>query len=116
MAANTPIRVRPSAICTGVFARLVNIELAPMPTKKMTIMPSRLHRSASQPAGMAQTPSPTKAGVAVRDEFPVAHPPFTGESQRRYRGKDENEKVIQEMANVEERNLTWLRCIARALA
>ena len=36
----------------------------PMPIKKITIMPERLHRSASQPAGMAPAAKATKPGVA----------------------------------------------------
>ena len=35
-----------------------------MPRKKITIIPSRLHLSASQPAGIAATPKAMKPGVA----------------------------------------------------
>ena len=35
-----------------------------MPTKNTLIMPSRLHLSASQPAGSANTPNAKKPGVA----------------------------------------------------
>ena len=54
----------PMAISSGVPASAVSIEVAPMPMKKITIMPSRLHLSASQPAGMANTPKAMKPGVA----------------------------------------------------
>ena len=48
----------------GESASAVAIEPAPMPTKKTTIMPSRLHLSAIHPAGIAQIPKATKPGVA----------------------------------------------------
>ncbi len=47
----------PSSI--GVLAIAVSKVLSPMPRKKIVIMPSRLHLSASQPAGIAQTPKAT---------------------------------------------------------
>ena len=64
MAANTPTTNRPSAISNGVRAKAVAIEAMPMPTKNTLIMPSRLHLSASQPAGSANTPKAKKPGVA----------------------------------------------------
>ena len=64
MAANRPMMVSPAPICKGVPAKVVIAELAPMPRKKTTIMPSRLHLSASHPAGMAPTPKATKPGAA----------------------------------------------------
>ena len=64
MAANTPIANSPAAISIGESASAVAIELAPMPMKKMIIMPSRLHLSAIHPAGIAQIPNATNPGVA----------------------------------------------------
>ena len=54
----------PTAMPMGVSASAVAMELAPMPVKKTTIMASRLHLSAIQPAGMAQIPKATNPGVA----------------------------------------------------
>ena len=51
MAANTPIAKSPMPICSGVRAKPVAIAARPMPVKNATIMPSRLHLSAIQPAG-----------------------------------------------------------------
>ena len=48
----------------GESASAVAIELAPMPMKKMIIIPSRLHLSAIHPAGIAQIPNATNPGVA----------------------------------------------------
>ena len=59
-----PIASRPAPICQGVAAKLVAIAVRPMPMKKTHIMPSRLHLSASQPAGRAQTPKAKNPGVA----------------------------------------------------
>jgi hypothetical protein len=47
-----------------VVAKPARIEAAPMPVKNTIIMPSRLHLSASQPAGTAPRPNITKQGVA----------------------------------------------------
>ena len=64
MAANTPTTNRPMPISSGVRANAVAIEATPMPMKNTLIMPSRLHLSASQPAGSANTPKAKKPGVA----------------------------------------------------
>ena len=55
---------RPMAISKGVRANAVAIEARPMPKKNTLIMPSRLHLSASQPAGSANRPNAKKPGVA----------------------------------------------------
>ena len=64
MAANTPTTNRPRPISKGVRAKAVAIEARPMPMKNTLIMPSRLHLSASQPAGSANRPKARKPGVA----------------------------------------------------
>ena len=57
MAPNTPISVSPSPIWKVEPASPVSIEAAPMPVKNTTIMPRRLQRSASQPAGSEHAPN-----------------------------------------------------------
>ena len=52
------------AISVLLRARPVRIEATPIPIKKIAIMPERLQRSPSQPAGMAPTAKATKPGVA----------------------------------------------------
>ena len=64
MAANTPTTNSPIPTSKGVRAKAVAMEARPMPTKNTLIMPSRLHLSASQPAGSANTPKAKKPGVA----------------------------------------------------
>ena len=56
MAANRPIMVSPAKIVPGPPASPVTTAPAPMPKKKITIMPTWLQRSPSQPAGNAATP------------------------------------------------------------
>ncbi len=58
------MRVRQTAISNGVSAILVRIEQVPMPRKKTTIMPSRVHLSAGHPAGIAPMPNAMNPGVA----------------------------------------------------
>ena len=59
-----PMANNPAAIWSGVVARAVAADDAPIPMKKTAIIPSRLHRSASQPAGIVKTAKATKPGVA----------------------------------------------------
>ena len=56
--------------CSGVCAKPVATDASPMPTKNTTIMPSRLHLSASQPAGYEKTPNAKKPGVAYFNSSP----------------------------------------------
>ena len=60
----TPMARSPALISSGVRASDVAMEAAPMPMKKMIIIPLRFHLSAIQPAGSAQTPKAMKPGVA----------------------------------------------------
>ena len=64
MAANKPIANRPRPISKGVRENDVASEARPMPMKNVAIIPSRLHLSASHPAGSANTPKAKKPGVA----------------------------------------------------
>jgi hypothetical protein len=55
---------QPEADLERVRANVVAIEAKPMPMKNTLIMPSRLHLSASQPAGRANRPKARNPGVA----------------------------------------------------
>jgi hypothetical protein len=50
--------------CSGVCDIAVAIEDSPTPMKNTATMPSRLHLSASQPAGSENKPNAKKPGVA----------------------------------------------------
>ena len=52
--------VNPAKIMPGPSARPVTTAPAPMPKKKITIIPTWLQRSPSQPAGSAPTPNSTR--------------------------------------------------------
>ena len=56
--------------CSGVCANPVATAASPMPMKNTTIMPSRLHLSASHPAGYENTPKAKKQGVAYFKSSP----------------------------------------------
>ena len=57
MAPNTPISVSAAAICQVDCTSPVSTEAMPIPMKNTTIMPRRLQRSASHPAGNEQAPN-----------------------------------------------------------
>ena len=56
MAANRPISVSAPASCSGELASPARISEQPMPKKNASIMPRRLQRSPSQPAGSEKAP------------------------------------------------------------
>ena len=57
MAAKTPRAARPRIIASGEGARPQSQQAAPMPRNMIAIIPGALQRSASQPAGRAQSPT-----------------------------------------------------------
>ena len=76
-----------------------------MPTKNTAIMPSRLHLSASQPAGQREQAEGEEAGRRVFQQIAVAQAPFAGQRQRRDGREDQREHVIEKVADVQEQKV-----------
>ena len=79
-----------------------------MPMKNTLIMPSRLHLSASQPAGQREHAEGEEARRGVFQQVGVAEAPLAMQRQRRDRCKDQREKVVEEMADVEQQEMQAL--------
>ena len=64
------MRLKPRKSVPVPGAKPVTRLPAPSPTKKMTIIPTWLHRSPSQPAGNAPTPKSTSPKLASSSSSP----------------------------------------------
>ena len=78
----------------------------PIPTKNTHIMPSRLHLSASQPAGSANIAErEQKARRGIGQKFGIAHTPFAGQRERGDAGEDQHEQMVEEMPDVQQQEV-----------
>ncbi len=93
--------------CSGVCAKPVAIEAKPMPMKNTTIMPSRLHLSASQPAGQREQPEREEARRRVFQQTRHSCRPHSRvQRERRHGGEDQREQVVEEVPDVQKQEMT----------